>query len=166
MGVHNIMQYYLVILLVCVHFCIPDPRPKDKYVVQKIPASFWYGPGYIHPSYLASLGQNTPPTHVDMNIEGEYQLGDNVRLSIKAKEDGKWEVVAFPCNTIRCSVTESNGVWSSDWCGMTRKMCLDPKKRKLQFNVRKRLNDLTDIHKEGNTLYVTGGGKTLWFKKL
>jgi len=94
-------------------------------------------------------------------IAGSWQLdGENKwELSIEQGGPGQWRVGAKVANSMSCSVTEGNGVFSAGPV-MATQMMPPPELHDLETSVMQLLSGITDIARDGDNLLVTAGDRS------
>jgi len=101
-----------------------------------------------------------PSSGPPAGIAGSWMLdGEQCWLSIEAEGPGTWRVSAKVGNTMSCSVTEENGVFSAGPVMMT-KMMPPPELQALENSINQLVSGITNIAREGDKLLVVAGERT------
>jgi len=101
-----------------------------------------------------------PSSGPPAGIAGSWMLeGEQCWLSIEAEGPGTWRVSAKVGNTMSCSVTEENDVFSAGPVMMS-KMMPPPELQALENSINQLVSGITNIAREGDKLLVVAGERT------
>jgi len=106
-----------------------------------------------------SLETMAPASGPPAGIAGSWQHELECQLSIEAEGAGQWRVGAKVGNSMGCTVTENNGVFSAGPV-MSTMMMPPPELQAMETSVNQLLSGITNIAREGNKLVVTAGDRS------
>jgi len=108
-----------------------------------------------------SLESMSPASGPPAGIAGSWQLDgqQGCLLSIEPEGAGQWRVGAKVANSMGCTVTESNGVFSAGPV-MSTMMMPPPELVNLETSVNQLLSGITNIVRNGDKLVVTAGDRS------
>jgi len=111
---------------------------------------------------VCSLESMAPASGPPAGIAGSWQLDreQECLLSIESEgAAGQWRVGAKVGNSMGCTVTESNGVFSAGPV-MSTQMMPPPELQALENSINQLLSGITNIAREGDKLVVTAGDRS------
>lgn len=113
------------------------------------------GPGQAVSIQSSSGGNFSESTELGAGIEGDW-MGQDVKLSIEAVADNRWDVSACVGNVLRATVNKTEDGFRSAGVASTM-MMPPPHLQEREAALGKLLEELTDISREGVSLRVSAG---------